>query len=210
MLRMLGSMLVGYLLGSLSPAAFISSVKKKNLKEYGTGNLGATNTLLTFGKTYGIMVMLFDITKAFLSVRLAKLLFPKLAIAGLLAGYFSVVGHIFPFYLNFDGGKGVASFVGIILATEPDMLPVLLLVAAILMFATNYGVAGPISASLLFPCMAGWRAQSLAVFMLLLGVGLLIIYKHVENLKKVKHGREVSVSDFVKGDLSADNFESHT
>lgn len=206
-MKIIWSMVIGYLLGSLSPAAFISKIKRKNLKEFGTGNLGATNTMLSFGTKCGVIVMLFDVLKAVLSVRLVRFLFPELRIAGLLAGCLAVVGHIFPFYMNFSGGKGVASFAGIILATEPDLLPVLLLVAVVLMFVTNYGVAGPISASILFPCAAGWRAQSMAVFVLLALVGGLIIYKHVENLRKVKCGHEVSVSDFLKGDLSADNFE---
>ena len=159
---------------------------------------------------YGIIVILFDVFKAVFSVKLAKLLFPEVAVAGLLAGCFTVIGHIFPFYLDFNGGKGVASFAGIILATEPDLLPILLVIAIVLMVATNYGVAGPISASVLFPCMAGWRAKSFVVFTLLAMIGGLIIYKHMENLNKVKNGKEVSVSDFMKGDLSADNFEQHT
>lgn len=209
-MKILWSMVIGYFLGSLSPAAFISKIKKKNLKEFGTGNLGATNTMLSFGVKCGVFVMLFDVLKALLSVQLVRILFPELRIAGLLAGCMTVVGHIFPFYMNFSGGKGVASFAGIILAIEPDLLPILLLIALILMLVTNYGVAGPISASVLFPCIAGWRARSVATFLLLALVGGLIIYKHLENLKKVKCGHEVSVSDFLKGDLSADNFEQHT
>lgn len=209
-MKILCSMMIGYFLGSLNPAAFISKIKRKNLKEFGTGNLGATNTMLSFGVKCGVFVMIFDVLKALISVRLVRILFPELRIVGILAGCMTVVGHIFPFYMNFSGGKGVASFAGIILAMEPDLLPILLLIALILMLVTNYGVAGPISASVLFPCIAGWRASSVATFLLLAMVGGLIIYKHLENLKKVKCGHEVSVSDFLKGDLSADNFEQHT
>ncbi|MBQ8724062.1 MAG: glycerol-3-phosphate acyltransferase, partial [Oscillospiraceae bacterium] len=69
-------LLFGYLLGSLSPAALVSKLKRKNLRKNGTGNLGATNVMLNFGKKYGALVMLLDIAKAFVTVKLAAFLFP--------------------------------------------------------------------------------------------------------------------------------------
>lgn len=95
MSKILLIMLMGYLLGSLNPAAFISMLKKKNLREMGTGNLGATNTMLTFGKKYGVMVMLFDVIKAVISVNIAKLVLPKMILAGITAGVCTMIGHIY-------------------------------------------------------------------------------------------------------------------
>lgn len=135
------SLLIGYLLGMLSPAALFAKRKKVNLRKCGTGNLGATNTTMVLGKKYGALVMILDIGKAFLACKLAELLFPELAVADLLAGAASVVGHIFPFYMKFKGGKGLAAFGGMILAYNPWILLGLLAVGIVLIFIFNYGIA---------------------------------------------------------------------
>lgn len=192
------SMLIGYLLGSLSPAALISTVKKKNLKENGTGNLGATNTMLVFGKGYGVCVMIIDMLKAFVSVKLAELLFPKLFIAGLLAGCCTVIGHIFPVYLKFRGGKGLAAFGGMILAFNPYIFLIIAVLGIVLIFITNYGVALPVSAAVSAPVLAGIIYNSPVVAAVLAAVGILLIFKHKENFAKIRNGTEIRVREFIK------------
>lgn len=187
---------VGYGLGQLNPAALISKLKNKDLRENGTGNLGATNTLLVFGKAYGIAVMIFDVLKAFFAIKIAKILFPKLAIAGLIAGCFAVVGHIFPAYLNFRGGKGVATFAGLMLAYDVRVLLGLLFVAIVIMVITDFGPYGPISAAVLFPVWLWLKVKNLLVFGSIAAVGGLIIYKHRENFRKAKEGSEIRVREF--------------
>lgn len=187
------SMILGYLLGMLSPAKLISKRKNKDLKENGTGNLGATNTMLVFGLRYGIFVMVFDICKAIAAVKLANWLFPKTVLSGLLAGCGAVVGHIYPFYLQFKGGKGIAALAGLILAFDPLMFPVLLIIGIILALLTDYAVACPISAALLFPVLEGIRTQSLLVFLVLLSLGVLIVVRHLDNLKRIRNGEEIHV-----------------
>lgn len=196
MTEILLSSAIGYGLGALSPAALISKLKNKDLRENGTGNLGATNTLLVFGKAYGIAVMLFDVLKAFFAIHIAKILFPRLAFAGLIAGCFAVIGHIFPAYLNFRGGKGVATFAGLILAYDVRLLVGLLLIAIGIMIFTDFGPWGPISAAVLFPAWLWIKVKSIVVFGAVAAVGGLIIYKHRENFEKSKRGTEIRVSDF--------------
>lgn len=174
MTEMILSAAIGYGLGQLSPAALISKLKNKDLRENGTGNLGATNTLLVFGKAYGIAVMIFDVLKAFFAIKIAKYLFPRYLFAGLVAGCFAVIGHIFPSYLNFRGGKGVATFAGLILAYDIRLLLGLLGIAVIVMIVTDTGHYGPVSAA----------------------VGGLIIYKHRENFARAKEGKEIHVKEF--------------
>ena len=130
----MASLLIGYLFGGLNPAAMVAAVKKVNLRERGTKNLGATNVTLTVGMRYGVAVMLFDVMKAYISVKLARLLFPKAAAAGLLAGCGAVVGHIYPVYLKFKGGKGLAAFGGMILAMDPVLFLILHLFTHIHLF----------------------------------------------------------------------------
>lgn len=200
----LSSLLLGYLLGVLSPAKLISRRKNTDLKENGTGNLGATNTMLVFGLRYGVFVMIFDILKAIVAVRLAKLLFPKSVMAGYLAGCGAVVGHIFPFYMNFRGGKGVAALGGMILACDPKLFPVLLIIGIVLSLLTDYAVATPISAALLLPVFEGVQTGSLAVFGLLMSLGILIVIKHLENLERIRDGEEIRVRDYFREKLRKD------
>ena len=188
---------IGYGLGQLSPAALISNLKRKDLREYGTGNLGATNTFLVFGKFYGIAVMIFDVLKAYFAIQIAKNLFPLFKFAGLVAGCFAVIGHIFPAYLEFRGGKGVATFAGLILAYDVRTLIVVLLIAIAIMAVTNFGTWGPVSAAVLFPAWLLFKIQNLVVFGGVAAVGGLVIHKHKENFIKARDGEEILVRDFV-------------
>lgn len=191
-------LLLGYLIGSLSPAAVLSRLKNKNLREHGTGNLGATNTMLVFGKSYGVFVMAFDIAKAILASRLARRLFPHLYFAGLLAGCGAVIGHIFPLYLKFQGGKGLAAFGGMVLSYDPMIFLILLTIGLVLMFVYNYGVILPVSAAVLFPFLAAARSGSVGVFVITAGIDLLIIAKHRTNMEKAREGDAVRVREYVK------------
>ncbi len=192
------SSLIGYLIGSLSPSALLSKIKKENFRKQGTGNLGATNTMIILGKGYGAFVMMFDIFKAFASVMIAAAIFPEIRLAGLVSGVFAVIGHIFPFYLKFRGGKGLAAFGGLILSFDPLMFLALLILTLILMLLFNYGVAMPISAAVLFPVLAFLKTKNLAVFALTLAASALVIYKHIPNLKKALKKDDTTVRDYLK------------
>lgn len=196
MLKLILCILNGYLLGSLSPSALFSKLKNKNLREHGSGNLGATNTMIVLGKKYGIVVMLFDVLKAYFSIKIANLLLPKYVFADILAGCFTVLGHIFPFYLHFNGGKGVATLAGLLLAIDPTVFVILLLLGIALMFLSNYAVAAPVTASVLAPFMVGIRMQSFYAFLILAIIGTVIILKHKDNFVRIKNGTEVKVHDF--------------
>ena len=95
---------IGYLMGSVNSAALVGRRKQVDLSQTGTGNLGATNTMVTFGWSAGVFVMLFDILKSFLAGKLAQYLFPTLRIAGMLACIGAMLGHCFPIFLHFKGG----------------------------------------------------------------------------------------------------------
>jgi len=187
---------IGYALGQLNPAAFLAKIKNTDLREKGTGNLGATNTVLVFGKGYGVAVMLFDVFKSFFAIKIAKFLFVKCAFAGLIAGCFAVIGHIYPAYLHFRGGKGVASFAGMILAYDIRVLLVLLGLAILIMIVTNTGHYGPVSAMILFPLWLLIRVKNIWVFGSVMAIGGLIIYKHIDNFKNKKQGTEMTLREF--------------
>ncbi|MDD6347185.1 MAG: glycerol-3-phosphate acyltransferase [Lachnospiraceae bacterium] len=202
-MRVFLCILNGYLLGSLSPAAFFSKLKDTNLREKGTGNLGASNTMLVMGRTYGILVALFDIAKAFVSVRLGSWLVPTLACAGILSGAFAVVGHIFPFYMHFRGGKGLAAFGGLLLAVDPFLFFILLAAAVGVMIAVNYSVGAPMTAAILFPLLYRLRHDDLFSVIIAVAVSLLLIGVHISNIERAARGDEMKVRDFLMRHLSA-------
>lgn len=181
---------MGYLIGCLNPAALVSKIKKVNLKEVGTKNLGATNTALTLGKKAGYFVLAFDMCKSFFSYKLAKTLFPQLVVAGLIAGLGALLGHCFPFFLHFQGGKGLASFGGLVLAHDPLIFAVLLTLGLILAFAMDYGVYLALSAAALFPIFSYFRSESLSVFLAAAMAGGLVIGMHWSNFQRARSGED--------------------
>jgi glycerol-3-phosphate acyltransferase PlsY len=194
---------MGYLMGSINPATMIAKRKEKNIREIGTGNAGATNVMLNFGKGYGALVMLFDIAKAVCAFRIAELLFPGFEVAGYLAGAAAVVGHIFPFYLGFKGGKGLAPFGGFVLASNPMLFHFLLLTGLMLMLVINYGVVLPYYGGVLFPVAMGILKRSLPVFFLCATASLFVMKKHASNLKKALNGDGEKIREYIATKLFA-------
>lgn len=190
--------LIGYLLGTLSPAALFSKSKKINLRANGSGNLGATNAMLVLGKGYGLLVMLLDIGKSYLAIKLAQQLFPKLAYAGVTAGFAAVAGHIYPFYMHFKGGKGLAAYGGMILAMNPQMVLLLLIICVSIMIAFNDGVAMAVSVCTLYPIACLVRTGDWIEFLLLVALGILVIINHRTNLQESKNKTHIKVRTYIK------------
>lgn len=176
---------LGYLIGCINPAAWVGKKKNVNLKQEGTGNLGATNTALVLGKKAGYFVLFFDMFKSIFSYKLARILFPKIAaVAGLLAGIGVLLGHCFPVNMGFVGGKGLASFGGLVLAHDPLLFVILLTLGLTLAYVLNYGVYLAVSATVLFPITSFLRRGD-PMDLLLTGIaGGLIFVMHLGNLKR--------------------------
>lgn len=190
--------LVGYGLGCISPSWMIAKIKHKDIQKSGTRNLGTTNAFIHFGKGLGSLVLVFDMAKAFLAVKLCGWLFPGFALAGVVAGCMAVIGHIFPFYNHFRGGKGIASFGGFILAMDIWCFLILLVVGCILSMIFNYGCSISFSAAALFPFLYGIGTGSGSAFVILAACSAVIIYKHVDNIRKIRAGEEMKIREFLK------------
>ena len=195
------SAIIGYFLGCLSPSYVLSSRKDVDLRENGTGNMGATNTMLNMGFRYGVVVMLFDIIKAYLAVKIAQKLFPAKLLAGTLAGCAAILGHIFPFYLGFKGGKGLATLGGFVLAVDPSAFVALLAIGVVVSFLIDYSCGVPLSASSLFPFFLAHQARSLPVFVVTGMTGVVLLYKHKENVRNIKNGTEIKLRPYLKEHL---------
>lgn len=192
---------IGYLLGTLNPAALIAKIKHKSLRENGTGNLGASNTLLVFGKRFGALVMLFDILKGFAAFLLAGWIAPEVAWLPMAAGLAAVVGHCFPFYLKFKGGKGLAAFAGVVLAYDAKLFLFLLVSGMALMLIVNHSFVLPFYASTFFAVSVAIRATSIAVALLAAAVAILIVAMHFGNCIKAFRKQDLNIRGYIKTKL---------
>ena len=191
------SLAMGYTLGCFNPSALIATCKKTDLREQNTGNLGTSNTMLTFGWGWGLLVLLVDVGKAVIASLLASLLFSSSSSAGLLAGGASVVGHVFPIYLKFRGGKGLAPFLGMILAYDPCMFLILLTLSVFLSLILKYTAAMPTTVALLFSPLVFLKSRTLPVTLIALLTGGLVIYAHRKNIVGAIRRRDRTVREYL-------------
>ncbi len=202
-LKLFSCALLGYIFGALNPSAFISKLKKDDLRHLGTGNLGATNVTMVYGRFWGVLVMLFDIFKSTAAFKISQhLIFQNddelSVLAGMLASGMAVLGHIFPFYMKFRGGKGVAAFAGMVLAYDPIVLLILIVVCFILMVLFNYGFMLTVSAVVLFCIITTVIEQNVYMFIVTATVAVLVIYKHIPNIRKAGTPDEIRARDYMK------------
>jgi len=189
-MRAMLSLILGYLIGSINSAALVGKKKNVNLKENGTGNLGATNTALVLGRKAGYCVLTFDMFKSFFSYKLAKCLFARLPYAGLIAGIGVLIGHCFPVFMRFQGGKGLASFGGLVLAHDPLLFAVLLILGLTAAYILDYGVWLAVTATVLFPVASCLRTGDPKDLLLTAIAAGLIFCMHLTNLKRAITGED--------------------
>jgi len=182
---------VGYLLGSFSFAFLLVRWRTgADIRTVGSGNAGATNVLRAHGKGLAASVALLDIAKGAAAVLLLRLVTadPRYA-AG--AGLAAILGHVFPLYSGFRGGKGVATAVGAFLILAPLATAVCLAVFLAVVAATRYVSVGSMVAIVLLPPAAGILSHApRAVVVAAAATAVLVVFKHVENLKRLARGEE--------------------
>lgn len=185
---------LGYLIGTINPAYLFGRMHGFDIRKYGSGNAGATNATMIMGKKTGIVCVFFDVFKAFAAYKTAVRLFPMLAFAGVLAGTACILGHIFPAWMGFSGGKGLASMLGMMLAHDWKLFTALFIAEILLVLLTGYICTMALSLSVIFPIsyVAGtgdWIGSS--VLMALIPV---VVYKHLPNIQRILKGREMRIS----------------
>ena len=184
---------VGYLLGSLSFAVIVVRLKTgKDIRTEGSGNAGATNVLRGYGKGLAALVAAADVGKGAAAVLLVRLVTadPRYAAA---AGVAAVVGHVFPIFYGFRGGKGVATAVGVFLALAPLAMLVGLAIFFLVVIITRYVSLGSCVTAVLLPPLAGLFHAPSAVLAAAAIVAVLIVLKHRENLERLARGEERKV-----------------
>lgn len=193
--------LISYLCGALNGSLILGRLAGVDIRKLGSGNAGGTNALRTLGKGFAARVMLIDVGKGFLP----PWLLPALALPGVALdpevgrGWLAmacagaaVVGHCYPVWFGFRGGKGAATAIGALLAIAPLLLLPGLAVFALVLALTGFVGASTMSAAIAMPLAlalaSGTRQPELLVF--LVALALFILYTHRENIRRMREGRE--------------------
>lgn len=204
--------LIGYLIGSLNFGVIISRIYGADIRTKGSGNAGATNMMRVYGKKASILTFLGDISKTVVAVLLCRFL-----IAGyygaLFAGLFVIVGHAFPLYFKFKGGKGVACISAFCLCTSPIIFAIELVIFIIILFSFKMVSLGSIMIALIYPYMLflfegaglhviiGFCAAALVIF--LHRQNLVRIFTHTEH--KFNLGKKKKQKEHVEAPNEAEN-----
>lgn len=195
--------LIGYLFGNIQAAYLITKYfKKADIRSFGYGNAGASNVVESFGMKFGLLVALIDISKAIFSILLIKILYsitldsnPTLLY---LNGFSVVLGHVFPFHMNFKGGKGTASLIGILFGLNFICGFLGLFIIILGTFITDRVALGTIGLTLYWIFLTqtlklGWMPSLISVLMFILS-----FYLHLPNYKRILNNTEGRLSHVLK------------
>lgn len=186
--------MMGYFLGSVNPAYIFGKIRGYDIRTQGSGNAGASNAVMTMGKTAGAMVAVLDILKTSLSWWLAELIFPVNRLLAPTAAVACVFGHLYPVTMGFRGGKGLACLGGIALAYDPKTFVILLAVALGVTFIINYICITTSIMSAVVPIYIGIAEASSEIALILLLPCIPIILKHRVNFRRIREGKELHFS----------------
>ena len=187
-----------YLLGCSNMAVYLAKLKKVDLGG-GSGNPGTSNATLLMGWRAGILVGIHDIGKGVLAVLLAELIFPELAYIGAVSGVACVLGHIFPVFMKFKGGKGFAAYIGMTVALNWKFALIILAAVVIVTLITDYIVVGTVTAVVATPVTLGLLSHSWVLPVILCVATAVILYKHRENYVRIWKGTEIGLTSAFKG-----------
>ncbi len=207
---LLAGILVPYLLGSINSAVILSRLLyRDDIRNHGSGNAGTTNMLRTYGKAAALLTLLGDIAKTVLSVLCGSLLMGEL-LGGWVAALFCILGHIFPIYYHFRGGKGVLCAATAIAILSPIAFLCVFATFLLLVAMTKYVSLGSIMGALMFPLflnidinLTGKGGINGIISVM---IALLVVWCHRENIKRIQNRTESKLS-FRKKDPNAGDKE---
>lgn len=198
--------IIAYAIGSVNFSVILSKkMAGFDVRDKGSGNAGTTNMLRTVGKGAAALTLILDILKGLVAILIAKYIVGNLApeantaILVQLAGFFVVVGHTFPMFFGFRGGKGVATSLGVLLMLNPLIGGICLVFALTVMAFTRMVSLGSIMAAILFPVLtifikANYISDGYNYIFFGIAMAVLVIFNHRANLKRIYNGTENRIS----------------
>ncbi|NLI57621.1 MAG: glycerol-3-phosphate 1-O-acyltransferase PlsY [Clostridium sp.] len=194
-IRIILTFLIGYFLGSINTSLIVGKFYKVDVRQHGSGNAGMTNTLRTLGKFPAILVIVGDILKGILACIIGNIILADAAgihnnFGAMVGGLGAILGHNWPVYFDFKGGKGVLTTFAVIMTIKPLIGLILLGVFILIVFITRYVSLGSIIAAVLFP-VASFLMEKEIIFIIFAGaIGLLVIVRHKSNIERLINGKE--------------------
>ena len=193
---------LAYLLGSLSFAVIVSkAMRLDDPRSYGSGNPGATNVLRSGNKLAAILTLLLDALKGVVAVLVARALAPRLGLAETtiaLAGLAAFLGHLFPVFFRFQGGKGVATAAGVLLALNGWLGLASLGTWLVVALATRYSSLAALVTAVLAPVYTWWLVGDARVVALVAVMSALLVWRHRSNIAKLRSGTEAKLGSKAK------------
>lgn len=188
---LLAAAVIGYLLGSIPFGLLLTrAAGLGDVRQIGSGNIGATNVLRTGNKKLAAATLLCDAFKGTAAVLIANALWGYEA--SLVAGFFAFLGHLFPVWLGFKGGKGVATYIGVLLGAAPLMMLLFAAIWLITAFVTKYSSLSALVAMLVIP-IALWIMGPEKTALLVTALSIISWYMHRENIKRLLAGTESKI-----------------
>ncbi|MDH5719256.1 MAG: glycerol-3-phosphate 1-O-acyltransferase PlsY [Spirochaetia bacterium] len=185
-----------YLSGSFPAAYVIGRLKGIDIRKHGSGNVGATNTMRVLGKSWGSIVFIIDILKGFLPVFILSYIFKNSEVSYfflLSIGFMAVLGHIYPVWLKFSGGKGVATACGVLLAIIPFIvlisMGIFIVIVSLFKYVSLASIISALSLPVLFYIFEDVN-NDIRFFIFLIVVSIFVVYKHKSNIIRIIHGNE--------------------
>ena len=191
---------VGYFVCGINPAYLLAKIRGFDIRKKGSGNAGASNALMVMGKLVGVLCALLDIAKAALCVRLMQWIFAGKTLVFAVTSVACVLGHIYPIYMNFRGGKGLACLGGVILAFDWRVFLIMLAAELVFVLIVDYICFVPITASVIFPLIYGLMRGDAVGAIILCILPIVVLIKHLENIRRILKGNELHFSYLWKKD----------
>jgi glycerol-3-phosphate acyltransferase PlsY len=203
LLKIILCLILGYLFGCFSTGYFVGKLNKVDIRKYGSGNVGTTNALRTMGAKAGAITLIGDVLKAVIAILLVRyVLFPGYEFIELLAIYTGlgvVIGHNYPVWLGFKGGKGMAATGGVMAALDPLIIPIGIPLFVLAVAITRYVSVGSLVVAVLFPIWIFIRHPGdLHMLIVALVFMALAFFKHRSNIKRLLNGTENKIGQRVK------------
>ena len=187
--------IIFYLIGSLPFALILTKLLGfGDIRNIGSGNVGATNVLRTGNKYLAFIVLSLDIIKGFIPLIILQVYFEDLSLLNkIILGHFAIIGHIFPIWLKFKGGKGVATFIGFLFSINPYVGLLFLILWMAVALSTKYSSLGSLTAILVVPIYFIFINFNLYIGIFFIYLSLIIYLKHSENIKRLLNKTESKI-----------------
>ncbi|MGL5050333.1 MAG: glycerol-3-phosphate 1-O-acyltransferase PlsY [Fusobacteriaceae bacterium] len=187
---------ISYLFGALPNGVWVGKISKNiDIREYGSKNSGATNAYRILGAKYGILVLILDALKGYLPLLIASSVFGITGTALISLGLVAIIGHTLSIFLNFNGGKGVATSLGVFLFLFPKGILLVFLIFSLVVYFTKYISLGSVIGAGILPFLVIFmdmkpEVERVPLFIVAFLVAIFVIYKHKSNIERLRKGTE--------------------